>query len=88
MSRQMVDTLFHGDTAIHPERFLGLAPRYPTVDPAKSQTATNVIDMGGHRLGQHSVWIVVWGPRAARQACGAATWAPSPPPLVPECPRR
>jgi hypothetical protein len=61
MSRQMADTLFHGDTAIHPERFLGLAPRYPTVDPAKSQTAANVIDMGGTGSANTSVWIVVWG---------------------------
>jgi len=62
MSQQMADTLFHGDTAVHPERFLGLAPRYPSVNPATAQTAANVIDLGGTGSTNTSIWIVVWGP--------------------------
>jgi len=62
MSQQMADTLFYGDTSLHPERFLGLAPRYPSVNPATAQNAANVIDMGGTGSTNTSLWIVVWGP--------------------------
>ncbi|MDA8231575.1 MAG: hypothetical protein M0006_09575 [Magnetospirillum sp.] len=62
MNQQMAQTLFYGNTAVNPERFLGLAPRYPTVTPANAQTAVNVIDMGGTGSTNTSIWVVVWGP--------------------------
>jgi hypothetical protein len=62
MNQQMASTLFYGNTAVNPERFLGLAARYPTVNPANAETANNVIDMGGTGSTNTSIWIVVWGP--------------------------
>ncbi len=62
MNQQMASTLFYGNTAVNPERFLGLAARYPTVNTANAQTANNVVDMGGTGSTNTSMWIVVWGP--------------------------
>ncbi len=62
MNQQMAQTLFYGNTAVNPERFLGLAPRYSTVNTANAQTANNVIDMGGTGSTNTSIWVVVWGP--------------------------
>ena len=61
MNQQMAQTLFYGNTAVNPERFLGLAARYPTVNTATAQTAYNVIDMGGTGSSNASMWVVVWG---------------------------
>ncbi len=62
MNQQMAETLFYGDTAKHPERFLGLAPRFSTLDRAKAETAANVIDAGGTEDGKlSSAWLVCWG---------------------------
>lgn len=65
MNQQMASTLFYGNTQVNPERFLGLAPRYSTVNTANAQTANNVIDMGGTGSTNTSVWVVVWGPGTA-----------------------
>jgi len=65
MNQQMAQTLFYGNTAVNPERFLGLAPRFSTVNPANAQNANNVIDMGGTGSTNTSMWIVVWGPSTA-----------------------
>ena len=70
MSNNMAQTLFYGDTATNPERFLGLAPRYanlgtPSGKPtaqANSAYLSNVISGGGTTADiQTSVWYVVWG---------------------------
>ena len=65
MNQQMAQTLFYGNTAVNPERFLGLAPRFSTVNTATAQNAANVIDMGGTGSTNTSMWIVVWGPSTA-----------------------
>lgn len=61
MNQQVASTLFYGNTATNPERFMGLAPRYPSVLAATSGTAANVVDMGGTASTNTSVWIVTWG---------------------------
>jgi hypothetical protein len=70
MSNEMAKTIFYGDTATSPERFLGLAPRYnnlgtPDGKPdaeLNSEYLKHVIDCGGTVDGQMtSVWYVVWG---------------------------
>lgn len=61
MNQQFASTLIYGNTAVNPERFTGLAPRYNTVTVATSQTANNVIDMGGTGSTNTSMWIVSWG---------------------------
>lgn len=60
MSQQMASTLFYGNTAVNPERFMGLTPRYNSTNGA--QSSANVIDMGGTQSTNTSMWIVTWGP--------------------------
>ena len=70
LSNTMATTLFYGDTATNPDRFLGLAPRYdslgtpPNKFDATEQSAylKNIISAGGTTASkQTSVWLIVWG---------------------------
>jgi hypothetical protein len=61
MNQEMAKTLFYGDTAKNPERFLGLAPRYSTLNKSKAATAENVIDGGGTGDKLSSIWLPSWG---------------------------
>ena len=70
MSQEMATTIFYGDTAVNPERFLGLTPRYDNIGtPAgkpdaeiNSEYLKHVIDAGGTNDGaMTSIWYVVWG---------------------------
>lgn len=65
MNQQMASTLIYGSTAVNPERFTGLAPRYNSVSTATAQTAANVIDMLGVGADNTSIWIVTWGERTS-----------------------
>jgi len=58
MNNNMASTLFYGDTAVNPERFLGLAPRF--ADGNGPANAINVID-GGGSSNCTSIWLVGWG---------------------------
>jgi len=64
MNQQMASTLFYGNTATNPERFMGLAPRYNSSNTASAQTAANVVSGGAASTSSTctSVWIAVWGP--------------------------
>lgn len=63
MNQEMATTLFYGDTRIHPERFMGLAPRYTKYQIADDKLSSfNVIDGGGQGADNTSVWLIVWGP--------------------------
>lgn len=62
MNQQMASTLFYGNTAINPERFTGLAPRFNTVATATAANAVNVIDAGGTGSTNTSIWLVCWSP--------------------------
>jgi hypothetical protein len=61
MNQEMAKTLFYGNTAVNPERFMGLAPRFLAsgVDPLAS--GFNVIKGGGSGSTNTSIWLVVWG---------------------------
>lgn len=62
LNQQMATTLFYGSTASNPERFNGLAARYPTVtSSATFQNAVNVLDAGGTGSVNTSIWLVCWG---------------------------
>lgn len=61
MNKAMAETLFYGDVSTHPERFLGLAPRFATLDKTKAATAENVIDAGGTGNNLTSIWLAAWG---------------------------
>lgn len=67
MNQQMAATLIYGNTAVNPERFTGLAPRYNTVTTTSAQSAFNVVDMGGTGTDNTSAWIVTWG---SETTCG------------------
>jgi hypothetical protein len=67
MNQDMATTLIYGDTATHPERFLGMAARYDTVGDVTSPTANSygnhIIDAGGSTSSAStSMWLIVWGP--------------------------
>jgi len=61
MNIEMAHSLFYGDTGKNPERFLGLAPRFSTLD-AKVATAENVINAGGTGSNLTSIYLPCWGP--------------------------
>ena len=65
LNQQFATTLFYGDTAVNPERFLGLMPRYDALgDPFTigESYLDNVISGGGSTADvQSSIWLVVWG---------------------------
>ncbi len=67
MNQQMASTIFYNNVTTVPAAFMGLAPRYPTVNTATAQTANNVIDAGGTGSTNTSVWLIMWGPTAV---CG------------------
>lgn len=69
MSQTMASTLFYGDTATDPEKFLGLAPRYddlaltgkPTAN-TRSDHLDNIIDLyDTAATNMTSLWYIVWG---------------------------
>jgi hypothetical protein len=57
MSQEMAGGMFYFDTDANPEKFLGLAERYPSL------STSNVIDAGGSGSDLTSVWLVTWGPK-------------------------
>lgn len=60
VSQSFAKTLFYGDTAVNPERFMGLAPRYSQI--AGAESGRNIIDAAGAGADNTSIWLVVWGP--------------------------
>ncbi len=61
MSQDFLEALFYNDTAVNPERFMGLTPRYNTLLTATAESAANVVDGGGVGSDNTSLWLVVWG---------------------------
>jgi hypothetical protein len=61
ITQDFLEALFYNDTSVNPERFMGLTPRYSTVNPATAPIAANVIDAGGTGSDNTSIWLVVWG---------------------------
>lgn len=60
MNQEMASTLFYGNTATDPEKFLGLAPRY--ADGNGPENDENVLNAGGTGSDNTSIWLVTWGP--------------------------
>lgn len=65
MNQKMAGAFVYGNKADEPDAFVGLAPRYSTMDPNKFGMASNVIDGGGttSAAGLTSVYLVHWGPQ-------------------------
>lgn len=59
MNQEMASTIFYGNTATDPEKFMGLAPRY---NLTSAENGGSVIKAGGTGSDNTSVWLVVWGP--------------------------
>jgi hypothetical protein len=58
MNQQQASTLFYGNPASDPKKFLGLAPRYSS---STAGNGTNVIKAGGASTDNTSIYLVVWG---------------------------
>jgi hypothetical protein len=67
MNQAMALTLFYGSTAVNPERFTGLTPRYSSGQIVSSLnpllSAYNVVNAYSSASGadQYSMWLIVWG---------------------------
>lgn len=60
LSQTMATTLFYGDTASEPEKFLGLAPRF---NDTGAENGSQIVKAGGAGSDNTSIWFVVWGER-------------------------
>lgn len=60
MNQEMASTIFYGNTATDPEKFLGLAPRY--ADGNGPENDENILNGGGTESANTSIWLVCWGP--------------------------
>jgi len=58
MNQTYTETLFYGNTAEDPEKFMGLAPRYNSLS---AENASHVLSAGGSGSDNTSIWLVVWG---------------------------
>lgn len=58
MNQTMITAMLYNDTAINPERPMGLAPRYSSLAAANGR---NILDAGGSGSDNTSVWLVCWG---------------------------
>lgn len=60
MSQTVASTLFYGNTAVDPEKFTGLSPRFNSLSASNSR---QIIDAGGSGSTNTSIWFVPWGKR-------------------------
>ncbi len=65
MNQEFVRALIYGDSSKDPEKFMGFAPRYSTLDKKKAPNAVNVIDAGGTGNDLTSLWLIGWSPNTA-----------------------
>lgn len=59
MNIQMSSTIFYGNSAVNPEQFTGLSPRYSAISGAAN--GSNIVSGGGAASVNSSVWLVAWG---------------------------
>lgn len=60
MNQGFADTLMYGNTALNPQRFMGLAPRFAQKSGAES--GDNVLLAGGAGADNTSIYLVLWSP--------------------------
>ena len=63
MNQEFCRTIIYGDKS-KPEQFVGLAPRYSTLNKTTAETADNVLDAGGTGSTNTSIYLVGWGPNS------------------------
>ena len=59
MNRTMASTVFYGNTAVDPEKFMGLAPRFNS-KTSTVQSSGQLVDAGGTGSDNSSIWFVTW----------------------------
>lgn len=59
MNIEMAAVLFYGNSAVNPEKFTGLSPRYSAISGATN--GSHVISGGGSGSVNSSIWLVSWG---------------------------
>jgi hypothetical protein len=57
MNQQMATTMFYGNTAANPEKFMGIAPRYSSLSAGNAQ---NIFDAGGTGSDNTSIYLMGW----------------------------
>ena len=65
MNQTFLSTLFYGNTAVNPERFTGLSPRFSAPSTTRDNAGYNMVDGGaadGVTAGCTSIWILGLGP--------------------------
>lgn len=62
MNQEMAKTMFYGDNALAPEKFMGLSPRFSDLS---AENASQIIDAGGTGSDNTSIWVVTWDERTA-----------------------
>lgn len=58
MSQTAAEAFIYGNSAVNPERFNGLAPRFNSLS---ADNGDNIISGGGGDSDNASIWLVVWG---------------------------
>ena len=67
LAQDVATTFWYGDTAVTPEKFMGMAARYDAYQGAtisKDRSDYNVIDHGGTGSDNTSIWLITWGDNA------------------------
>jgi hypothetical protein len=62
MSQDLANTLFYGNEASEPEKFMGFAPRFNSLSAGNAE---NIINGGGTGTDNTSIWLVGWSPNTA-----------------------
>jgi hypothetical protein len=63
MGQRFFQSLFYGDTDVTQEEFLGLSPRFDSLNAANN-TSMQILDAGGNDTDLTSIWLVGWGSRS------------------------
>lgn len=61
MGQEVARSIFYADLTANPASFLGLTPRYNTLDTDTAASAENVFSYGGSGADLASIWLCVWG---------------------------
>jgi hypothetical protein len=61
MKQTFNSTLFYGNTATDPEKFLGLGARFNDIGSGAPQNKDNILDGSGTGSDNTSIWLIGWG---------------------------
>jgi len=59
LNQSMAETLVYGNSALEPQKFMRLSPRYSSLS---AENKRNIIDAEGTGDDNTSIWLLVWGP--------------------------